>query len=245
MMTPTYTLTDTDLFLDQDKKYVLRFRDIPKEEKPREKLAKFGPETLSVAELLAVLFNVGTKKEDVLTMTNRLLREYGEKAILDQRNPVKLAESLDIPLNKANQMVACFELGRRFFTTPAAGRPEFLRTAKQVYDYLKDMANLPKEHLRGLYLNNHYRLIHDEVISIGSLTANIIHPREVFKPAIDHAASAVILVHNHPSGEVAPSEADVEITKQIVEAGKVLGIPLIDHIIVAKDNFGSVKVDYN
>lgn len=245
MFTQTYTLTNTDLFLDQDKKYVLKFRDIPQEEKPREKMTKFGPETLSVSELLAVLFNVGSKKEDVLTMTNRLLKEYGEKAILDQRNPQKLADSLDIPLGKACQMVACFELGRRFFQTPAAGKPDFLRTAKQVYDYLKDMANLPKEHLRGLYLNNHYRLIHDEVISIGSLTANIVHPREVFKPALDHSASAVILVHNHPSGIVAASDEDVEITKQIVQAGKVLGIPLLDHIIVAKEGFSSVKVDYN
>lgn len=245
MFIQTYTLTNTDLFLDEDKKYVLKFRDIPQEEKPREKMSKFGPETLSVAELLAVLFNVGSKKEDVLTMTSRLLREYGEKAILDQRNPQKLADTLDIPISKACQMVACFELGRRFFQTPTPGRPDFLRTAKQVHDYLKDMANLPKEHLRGLYLNNHYRLIHDEVISIGSLTANIVHPREVFKPALDHAASAVILVHNHPSGSTAPSEEDVEITKQIVQAGKVLGIPLLDHIIVAKDGFTSVKVDYN
>jgi len=245
MTTQTYTLRNTDLLFNEDKQYVLKFRDIPQEEKPREKMTKFGPETLSVAELLAVLFNVGSKKEDVLTMSSRLLKEYGEKAILDQRNPQKLAESLDIPFTKACQMVASFELGRRFFQTPQTGKPDFLRTAKQVYDYLKDMANLPKEHLRGLYLNNHYRLIHDEVISIGSLTANIVHPREVFKPALEHSASAVILVHNHPSGIVTASDEDVQITKQIVEAGKVLGIPLLDHIIVAKDGFSSVRVDYN
>jgi DNA repair protein RadC len=104
---------------------------------------------------------------------------------------------------------------------------------------------LTKEHLRGIYLNNHYHLVHDEVISIGTLDANIIHPREVFKPAIEHSASALILVHNHPSGIATPSEADVLVTKQLIEAGKLLGILLLDHIIVTKDKFISIPVDYN
>lgn len=245
----TYTLRDTDLVLDEsvsknpDKKYILKIRDLPAEEKPREKLIKYGPSVLSVSELLAVILNVGTKKEDVLEMSNRLLKEYGEKAIINQKDPRKLEEASDIPLTKSCQIVACFELGRRFFKT-SPGKPDFIRTAKQVYDYFKDMRDLPKEHLRGIYLNSHYRLVHDEVISIGSLTANIIHPREVFKPALEYAASAVILAHNHPSGIADPSPADIAITKQLVEAGKILGINLIDHVIVTKDKFTSIAVDY-
>jgi DNA repair protein RadC len=106
------------------------------------------------------------------------------------------------------------------------------------------MRDLPKEHLRGLYLDTHYQLIHDEVISIGSLTSNIIHPREVFRPALEYSASAVILAHNHPSGVAKPSEADILITRQIVEAGKILGISLLDHVIVTKTKFESVPSDY-
>jgi len=229
---------------DGERPYSLKIRDLPEEEKPREKMMRYGPEVLVMGELLAVVFNVGSKKEDVLSMSRRLLKEYGEKAILGQRDPKKLAISLDIPVIKACQLIACFELGRRLFKEPEA-RPEFLRTAKQVFEYVREMRSLSKEHLRGIYLNNHYRLIHDEVISIGTLDANIIHPREVFKPAIEHSASAIILVHNHPSGVVAPSAADIAITKQLIEAGNMLGIFLLDHIIVTKEKFTSIPANYN
>ena len=151
---------------------------------------------------------------------------------------------LGIPLGKACQLVACFELGRRFFKAADGKRPITLRTASQVHEYLKDMRDLPKEHLRGLYLDTHYQLIHDETISIGSLTSNIVHPREVFRPALEYSASAVILAHNHPSGVSKPSEADIAITKQIVEAGKILGIGVLDHIVITKTKFESIAVEY-
>ena len=236
-----------DLVLDNDgpeKKYVLRLRDLPADEKPREKMVKYGPSVLSLAELFAVVLNVGTKKEEVLTMSRRLLKEYGDSAIVDQKDPQKMSDLLGIPLGKACQAVACFEIGRRVFKTADGKRPLTLRTASQVSAYLKDMQDLPKEHLRGLYLDAHYQLIHDEVISIGTMTSNIIHPREVFRPALEHSASAVILAHNHPSGVAKPSEADIAITRQIVEAGKILGIGLLDHVIIAKGAFESVPVDY-
>lgn len=244
-LTRTYALADTDVILsDQNKKYVLKIRDLPAEEKPREKLIKYGPAVLSATELIAILLNVGTKKEGVLEMSGRILKEYGEKAIINQKDPSKIKEALNVPLSKACQIVACFELGRRFFKTNSSHQ-EFIRTAKEVYEYLKDMRDLPKEHLRGLYLNSHYRLIHDEVISIGSLNANIIHPREVFKPALEHSASAVILAHNHPSGVAKPSEEDIAITKQLIEAGKILGVGLLDHVIITKNKFTSIPADYN
>lgn len=242
--TLVYNLPASDLLLtDNERPYVLRVRDFPAEEKPRQKLMRYGPGALSLSELLAVVFGDGGEKEKVLAMSGRLLKEYGEKAISDQRDAKMLARKLDIPLAKACQLVACFELGRRFFAKPK-GRPEFLRTARQVFDYARDMRLLPKEHLRGIYLNNHYRLVHDEVISIGTLDASIIHPREVFKPALEHSASAVILVHNHPSGVVAPSKSDIDITRQMVEAGKLLGIFLLDHIIVTDQKFISIPADY-
>jgi DNA repair protein RadC len=156
-----------------------------------------------------------------------------------------MEEMLDIPIAKACQIVACFELGRRFFKNPDARKAVTLRTANQVYSYLKDMQELQKETLRGLYLDAHYMVIHDEVISIGSLTSNIVHPREVFRPALEHSASAVILVHNHPSGVVTPSDADVIVTRQLVEAGKIMGVSVLDHVIIAKDKFESIPVNYD
>jgi len=239
-----YVLKDNDLILDnQEKKYVLRIRDLPIEEKPREKLIKYGPSVLSETELLAIVLNVGTKKEEIFSMTSRILKQYGENIIINQANPKELQKELRIPLVKACQVIACFELGRRFFKkTP--GRQITIRTAKQAYDYLRDMHNLPKEQLRGLYLNSRHRLIHDEVISIGSLTANIIHPREVFRPALEYSAVAVIIAHNHPSGNTKPTREDINITNQLIEAGKILGIDLLDHIIITKHSFVTVQANY-
>jgi len=240
-----YRQTESDLLLDNtDKQYVLRLRDLPQEEKPREKLLKHGPAALSLAELMAIILNVGTKKEEVLSMSRRLLKEYGDSTIVSQKNPEKISQMLGIPIGKACQVVACFELGRRFFKTQDGKKPVALRTASQVYEYLKEMRDLPKEHLRGLYLDSHYQLIHDEIISIGSLTSNIIHPREVFRPALEYSASAVILAHNHPSGVAKPSEADITITRQIIEAGKILNISVLDHVVIGKTKFESVPAEY-
>lgn len=238
-----YALKDTDLVLDNDnKKYILRVKDLDEVDKPRERLIKYGPSILAVEELVAILLNVGTKKEEVMSMSSRILKEYGENSIVSQTNPKTLAKDLDIPIVKACQLISCFELGRRFFYKSNGGAVT-LRSAKQVYEYLKDMRELPKEQLRGLYLNSRYRLVHDEVISIGSLTANIVHPREVFKPALDYSAVAVILAHNHPSGSAKPTAADIEVTKQLVEAGKILGIEVLDHLIVAKNKFVRIVID--
>jgi len=242
-----YAQIDGDLVLDTpnaDKAYVLRVRDLPADEKPREKLMKHGSAVLSIAELLAIILNVGTKKEDVLAMSRRLVKEYGDNVIVNQKDPRKVSEFFGIPITKACQLVACFELGRRLFKAADGRKPVIIRTASQVFEYLKDMRTLPKEHLRGLYLDSHYQLIHDELISIGTLTSNIVHPREVFRPALEFSAAAVILAHNHPSGIPKASEADMAITRQIVEAGKVLGIGLLDHVIIAKTKYESVGVEY-
>ncbi len=243
----TYALTDNDLLLDvatEGKKYILKIRDLPIEAKPREKLQKTGPASLASHELLAVIFNTGTKKEGVLEMSSRVLKEYGERTLAGQTNPAQLARELDLPIGKALQIVACAELGRRFFQKKTGGLP-VVRTAKDAYRYFADMQQLSKEHLRGIYLDTHYRVIHDEIISIGTINSNIIHPREVFKPAIEYGAAAVVLAHNHPSGISKPSAADIEITRQLVEAGKMLGINLIDHLIITKGSFASIDVDYS
>ncbi len=240
-----YRVQDSTLLLNEseEKQYTLRIHDLPIEDKPRERLLSGGPEILSIQELLSVVLNVGTKKEGVRAMTERIFKEYGEKSLMGRRDAKRLAEDLSIPLTKAVQIIACLELGRRLYARNENGA-QVVRTARDVYEYLKDMRDLPKEHLRGLYLNTHYKVIHDETISIGTLDTNLIHPREVFKPALEYSAAAVILAHNHPSGETAASSADITITKQISDAGKLLGITLIDHVIITRDSFLSVPCEY-
>lgn len=239
MSSRPYELADTDIVTGEgDTRYALRVRDLPIEDKPREKLLQLGPGELSHAELVAVLLGVGTRKEEVLAMSHRIIREYGERAIIGEKDPARLADTLDIPLAKACQIVASFELGRRAYQSKE-GKPVFIRTAAQAFEHLRGMAYLQKEQLRGLYLNSRFQLIHEEVVSIGSLTANIVHPREVFQPALEYGAAAVIVAHNHPSGSLDPTSADHAVTAQLVQAGKVLGVELLDHLIVAGDKYRS------
>ena len=241
---PRYQIRDNVLSLETtERQYSITIRDLPDDEKPRERLQAEGPRSLSTAELLAVVLGSGTKKEGVLAMSNRIMKDYGERSIMRQTNAKKLSEDLDIPIVKALQVVAVAELGRRFYFHNALNAP-VLRTAKDVFNYAIDMRALPKEHLRGIYLNTHYKVIRDEVISIGTVDTNILHPREVFRPALEYAAAAVILVHNHPSGEVEPSQADIAITEQLIEAGAMLGIDLVDHVVVTRDGFKSVPASY-
>lgn len=226
-----------------ERQYVYKLRDLPEADKPREKLIAHGPAMLSLVELVAIILNTGTVKEDVMTMASRMIREYGEKSFASFDDPKKISDDLGIPMGKACQIVASSELGRRFFKRPG-GRSVSVRNAKDVSAYVADMHGLPKEYLRGIYLNGHHRVIHDEVLSMGTIDANIVHPREVFKPAIEYGAAAIILVHNHPSGVITPSAADVEITQQIVEAGKIIGISVIDHVVVGKGKYASVPAVY-
>jgi len=242
--TTRYRINQNALVLDNsERRYVITIRDLQDDEKPRERLLSAGPRALTAAELLAVVFSTGTKKEGVLEMANRVMTDYGERSIMRQTDAKKLADDLNLPLMKALQVVALSELGRRFYGHNALATPT-LRTARDVFNYATDMRSLPKEHLRGLYLNTHYKVIRDEVISIGTVDTNIVHPREVFRPALEYAAAAVILVHNHPSGKVEPSGADITVTEQLIEAGALLGIDVIDHVVIARTKFASVPAPY-
>jgi len=235
-----YKISDHDFTLNHGRAYkILKVRDLPDEEKPREKLLENGPGALSAAELLAIVLGVGTKKEEVFSMSSRLLREYGEKGIAYQKDPKVIEKDLKIPVVKACQIVACFELGRRFYQKKPGGSIT-IRTAGQAFNYLKDMGHLNKEQFRGLYLNTHYQLIHDEVISIGTLDASLVQPREVFRPALEYSAAALIIAHNHPSGILKATKADVEITNKLIEAGRILDIDVLDHLIIGKHKFASI-----
>ncbi|MBU3668635.1 MAG: JAB domain-containing protein [Candidatus Taylorbacteria bacterium] len=247
----TYTLSDTDLLtstsyegLDTNQKdYSCKIRDLPTEDRPREKMLNNGVASLSLVELFAVVLQTGTKKEGVLDMSYRIIREYGNSAVSNQADPESIAKDLQIPHVKACQIVACVEIGRRLFKKNDMGLT-VIRNARDVYDYLIEMRTLQKEQLCGLYLDTHNRIIHQEIISIGTLNSNLVHPREVFKPALEYGAASVVLAHNHPSGVLEPSTADVEVTKQLIQAGRVVGIHLMDHLVIGKTGFVSIQAEY-
>ena len=229
------------MFLDRPyHEYPTLIRDLPSEEKPREKLIAQGPEALTMRELVAVVLHTGTVKEDVLEMSERVIRGYGETSILAEKDPKHLSEEVNIPLGKALQIVAVGELGRRVYDRRESGFTT-IRNAKDVYEYLVDMRSLPKECLRALFLNSHNRLIRSETISIGTVNSNIIHPREVFRSGIESNAVAVIVAHNHPSGDATPSEDDVALTRRLVSAGHVMGIEVVDHLILADTQYCSLR----
>lgn len=233
----TYILRSHDLVLD-DTPYILKVRDLPAHEKPREKMQQFGPGELTISELIAVILGTGTRKEEVLAMSRRIISEYGEKAIITETNPRHLAEVLSIPITKAQQIIAACEIGRRVYGS-RQGKPIFIHTSGQAFAHLAHIGHLGKEQLRGLYLNSRHELVYEEIISVGTLTANIVHPREVFQPAMDRGAVAVIIAHNHPSGITTPTEADISVTVQLQAAGHILGIELLDHLIIAGESYES------
>lgn len=235
-----YKLSDKNIVLNNGRQYkITAVKDMPDDEKPREKMVQNGAGSLSSAELLAVVLGVGTKKEEVFSMASRLLREYGEKGVAYQKDPKVIEQDLKIPLAKACQIVACFELGRRFYQK-RPGSSITIRNAQQAFSHLKDMGNLRKEQVRGLYLNSHYQLVHDEVISIGTPDASLLQIKEVFRPALEYSAAAIIIAHNHPSGILKATKADVEITNKLLEAGRLLDIEVLDHLIIGQNKFASI-----
>jgi len=218
--------------------YNLRIRDLPEEDKPREKLREQGPTALKNYELMAVILGRGTKREGVLELSQRIMAQYGGQAVFTEGDVGKIEKVLGLSPVQACQVVAAFELGKRVF-----GRQTevFLRSPEEVFEYAKDMARLKQEHLRGLYLDTRNKLIRDEVVTIGTLNESLAHPREIFHPAVEAHAAAIILVHNHPSGDPFPSRDDIELTKQILEASKIMDIDVLDHVIIGEGRYYSLK----
>ncbi|PIQ79484.1 MAG: hypothetical protein COV79_03575, partial [Parcubacteria group bacterium CG11_big_fil_rev_8_21_14_0_20_41_14] len=228
------------IYIGMQGKTKYKIKELPLNQRPQERLMEHGPDTLRPQELLAIIIRTGYKGEGVLELSSRILQEYGSKAIIKERNVQRLMDELGIPKVKACQIISCFELGRRFYQEDT-GRMPTIRGADDVYEYLKDLQKMKKEVFRGLYLNGRNKLIHDEVVSIGTLNANLVHPREVYQAAIEFSASAVIVAHNHPSGESEPSEQDKAVTLKLRDAGALLGIALIDHVIIGRSSYTSLK----
>jgi len=211
--------------------------DLPIEERPRERLKKIGVDNLSLQELLALIIERGKKNQNVLSIAQNLLANFGSLTKIKEASIEELQEVKGIGLATACKLKAAFKLGEKALTKHKRYGQK-IETGKDVYDLLKNLADKKREHFLVLSLGSRNQLIDIGKISIGTLNASLIHPREVFKTAIQSLAAGIILVHNHPSGELEPSGDDLGITKKITEAGKILSIKVIDHIIIGKAKNG-------
>ncbi len=215
----------------------MRIKDLPKIERPREKMEKYGPEKLTNSELLAILLGTGVRGVNVVELSNKILKKFSGDG-LTKAGFKELKNTFGLGKAKTCEIVACFELGRRLLQNKQSA---LLLTPKDVWDELKDIRDNKKEHFVIFFLDARNQEIKREIISVGSLNANLVHPREVFEPAVRHLAAQVVIAHNHPAGNPEPSEEDLIITKRFMEAGKIMGIEIMDHIIVTKNSNFSFK----
>jgi len=221
--------------------YHIPVKELDSDQRPREKLIQYGPQVLKDAELLAIILNTGLpRKFGVLELSEFVLKLYGTKGLSKEKSVAELKGNTGLGDVKAAQIIACMELGRRVYYEDKSRVPT-IQNPEDAFKYLAEMQKLSKEQFRGLYLNTRNRLIYDEVISIGSLNLSVVHPREVFRPAVEYGAAAIILAHNHPSGDPQPSEEDLNITRQLVSAGKMMEIEVLDHLIIGDQAFISLK----
>ncbi|GGE18556.1 UPF0758 protein YsxA [Marinithermofilum abyssi] len=219
----------------------LMIRDVPEEERPRERLTQLGAEHLSNAELIAILLRTGTASESVMGLASRLLSQTGGLKGLTHAGLEDLVKIRGVGPAKAVQVLAGMELGRRI----ARAIPEERKAIRSPLDaaewVMEEMRYLTQEHFVCLFLNTKNRVIDKQCIYVGGLNSSVVHPREIFREAIRRSSAGIICVHNHPSGDPTPSREDIRVTQRLYEAGRIVGVELLDHIIVGDDCFVSLK----
>ncbi|TYP73856.1 RadC family protein [Paenibacillus methanolicus] len=219
--------------------YVLR--DVPSEERPRERMMTVGAEALSHAELLAILLRTGTKRESAVLLAARILKECGNLRGLVDMTVEELTAIRGIGPAKAVQLLAGIELGRRLAKSRQSDMP-VIRKPQDAADLVMDeMRYLKKEHFVCLFLNTKNQVIVKETLSVGTLNASLVHPREVFRAAIKCSSASIVCVHNHPSGDPSPSPEDIVLTRRLKEAGELVGIDVLDHLVIGDNRFVSLK----
>jgi len=216
-----------------------RIKDLPKIERPREKLISKGTQNLKDEELLAILLRTGREGKNVLELARQVLAEYPKKRLLKMQYE-DLTKIKGIDSAKACTILAAIELVKRALKIGEATLP-IIHSTKDVIAQSVYLRDKTREHLMGIYLNARNEMVFKKPIFIGTLNANLVHPREIFNEALKQNAASVILVHNHPSGDAEPSQDDLEITKRILEAGKIMGIDVLDHVIITKNKVFSFK----
>ena len=211
----------------------VRITDLPEAERPREKLHALGAERLSTAELIAILLRTGTSGQSALETGNELLKRFQTIERLSAASIEELSEIKGVGLAKAVQLKAAFELAARLPSSRENRQP--ITRPRDVADLLREpMQHYGVEQFHVLLLDTRNRLIRDVEVSRGTLNASLVHPREVFKEAVKASAASIVLVHNHPSGDPTPSSDDIKITRELVEAGRIMKIEVLDHIIIGK-----------
>ena len=219
---------------------MLKMKELPNNERPRERLISFGVEKLSNEELISIILKTGTKSRNVKELSFDILKEYKEISNLKSITISKLKNIKGIGSVKAIELVATVELGRRIFLTNQVNNKKRLITPKDIWLETRYLFNGKKqEYFYTLYFNNKQELLSKKLLFIGTINKSIVHPREVFKEAYLLSASSIICIHNHPSGDVTPSLEDKIFTNNLKEIGKIQKIPLLDHIIVSEDKYYS------
>ena len=221
--------------------YALMIRDMPEDMRPRERLLQVGPQAASTIELLAITLRTGTGGENVVRLAERLLARFGDLAGLAKASVNELTGVKGIGTAKAVEIKAALELGRRLIAAMPEERPRVGSPADAANLLMSEMMLLEQEHLRLVLLDTRNRVLSTPTVYIGSLNTSVVRVGELFKPAIKESAAALIVAHNHPSGDPSPSPEDVNVTRQIVKAGELLDIQVLDHIIIGRKRFVSMK----
>jgi DNA repair protein RadC len=227
--------------MNQPEQSFYTIKDMDEEERPRERLARLGPQSLSTAELLAILLRVGVVGETSVQVGQRLLQTFGGIAGLHRASFAELSNQKGVKLAKAAQIKAAIELGRRLVKESPEERPSVHSPADAAELVQYEMSALEQEELRVLLLDTRNHLLHIEVVYRGSVNSSQVRVAEVFKAAIRRNAPNLIVIHNHPSGDPTPSPDDIAITRLIAQAGEILDVKLLDHIIIGSGRFVSLK----
>lgn len=223
--------------------YRVMIREMPAEMRPRERMLQYGPEALSEVELIALLLRSGTASVSALELATLLLAQFRGVRGLMQAGVHELQTVKGIGPAKAAEIKAALELGRRVAISPAARRPVIRSPEDATSLVMEDYRHLDREHFGVLLLNTKHHVLGEERVSVGTLNSSNVHPREVFKSAVRRSAAALILVHNHPSGDPTPSRQDIELTQRLVEAGTLMGIKILDHLIIGDNKYISFRAE--
>jgi len=216
-------------------------RDLPTDERPRERLERFGPGSLGTPELLAIILRVGNARVSALQLAQQLIVHCEGLRGVAAASVQELSEIPGIGLAKACQLKAAFELGKRLAVSSESPRPIISSPLDAVNLVMEEMRYYPEEHFKTFFLDTRHQVLGFEETTKGTLNASVVHPREVFKPAIARMASAVLMAHNHPSGDPTPSKEDLALTARLIQTGEVIGIPVIDHLIIGDGRYVSMK----
>jgi DNA repair protein RadC len=224
----------------KEEKKILRVKDLPLDDRPREKLKLRGVQSLTDAELIAILLRTGTKGKSVVHVSQELINQYKNLPVLATKTLGELIKNKGIGNDKAISLLAAFELSRRIQSQSKWDSNKKITCPQDIADiYIPVLRDELKEKFIVVSLSSANKIIKHEIISIGNLNSSVVHPREVFGSAIENSSASIILIHNHPSGNPEPSNEDIAITKKLVEAGKIMDIPVFDHLIIAGNDFTS------